>query len=257
MAAHLFEIELFNLKFPQSYYNNNFEEKTGLTMNRLTTSNKKTQIQIIKNILEIYDIHFKILTQMIVYCNNKAHINNFKEYHVFIRMMRIADGLFNNNFNLNGNLNIFDKALSNILNNNYKSSKHKRLNNFKKNRKKLIYLLEQSSNKNTNKINTNRLNKLNELYFKIHNEYVNTKLTYDQTGDLINTFSTLHVNSNVKLPISQFKNSIFYYAICLNYYNINKIYNIISEFIHNLNDVPNNSNVKNIPFDASYKRFKI
>ena len=109
MAGRLFVYELFNIK-NHDLYNSHFENETGLRSNKISTSNKKVQLQFIKNILTIYDINFKILNQIIVYCNNKQHREKFKEFHSMIRMLRISDSLYNNNFGLAKKLEIFDKS---------------------------------------------------------------------------------------------------------------------------------------------------
>lgn len=241
MAGRLFVYELFNIK-NHDLYNSHFENETGLRSNKISTSNKKVQLQFIKNILTIYDINFKILNQIIVYCNNKQHREKFKEFHSMIRMLRISDSLYNNNFGLAKKLEIFDKSLSKILNKNNKAMRKKYHNSFLKNRKKLIYYLESKANEN---LNSKDISLLTDTYESIYDEHIHhTKKMYDQTHDLITNISTLHMNSDIKLPMRQFKQAIFNYAICVNYFNIHKVFELINKYIDELN-IKNNVNIHN------------
>ena len=47
---------------------------------------------------------------------------------------------------------------------------------------------------------------------------------YEKTHELLTSISTLHTNSDIKLPLKDLK-CIFYYAICINYLNINNYSN--------------------------------
>tara|TARA_B100001123_G_C15304324_1_gene1022094 strand:+ start:1020 stop:1787 length:768 start_codon:yes stop_codon:yes gene_type:complete len=251
MASRLFRYELFNIKHHNSFLNSKFEESTGLRINKFRTSNKKTDLQFIKNIIQIHDINYTILSQIIIYCNNKQHKSKFKDFHTFIRMMRVADSSFNNNLGLKSKLEVFDFSLSKILSKNLK--RRQRL--FRKNRRKILYFLQSKTSDNQT-LDHSELTLLRETYKKIQDEHIdNTKKIYDKTYELITSFSTLHVNSNIQLPIRQFKNAIFYYAICLNFYNLNKIYEYINEYINVLDDINKNQKIEDdMHSNIEYKR---
>ena len=79
---------------------------------------------------------------------------------------------------------------------------------------------------------------------------------YEKTHELLTSVSTLHTNSDIKLPLKDFKNAIFYYAICINYLNINKLFELINKYISELN-IDNNIVVTNNLHTTIYQKKRV